>query len=270
MILQVSLLFCLLHLGFCQQPNNGSSDIEGYCDELSENLTKLCLPPYSDCPNPDFCKPSEGNNVGLAFGLTIGAGLATNLGALLSFLPCFKRSNTTLLAVGLALAAGFMVYIAFVDILGKTGEYFCCHTQTHYSLAATGCFFMGILLTLLLQFMLDGLQKLDIGCSPPWSKKSTSQEKKLTDTDDDGVSYSKMMKSLKTKITGRSSQGGDMDVSTTKEEKSLGVPNPTKIVIESEVEGDSAGAIKKLDEALDSSDENEEVSEAILCHMYDF
>ena len=259
-ILLISLFF---HLGICQQSGNYS--MEEFCEELSDNLTKLCLPPYHDCPNPDFCKQSEGNNLGLAFGLTIGAGLSTNLGALLSFLPCFKRSNVTLLAVGLALAAGFMVYIAFVDILGKTGEYFCCHTQTHFNLAATGCFFLGILLTLVLQFLLDSLQKLDIGCSPPWSKKKTSQEKKVT-AEDDGVNYSKMLKTLKSKITGDSFQDGDGDTSSTKKEKVGGVSNPTKIVIESEVESESTGALKKLDDALDSSeivcvtDENGEVS----------
>ena len=260
MILLVSLLF---HLGICQQSSNYS--MEEFCEELSDNLTKLCLPPYHDCPDPDICMRSEGNNVGLAFGITIGAGLSTNLGALLFFFPCFKRSNVTLLAVGLALAAGFMVYIAFVEVLEETRDYFCCHTQTHFNLAATGCFFLGILLTLVLQFLLDSLQKLDIGCSPPWSKKKTSQEKKFI-TEDDEVNCSKMLKSLKSKITGDSFQEGDRDISSTKKEKVGSVSNPTKIVIESEVESESNGALKKFDDALDSSeivcvtDENGEVS----------
>ena len=212
--------------------------------------------------------------MGLAFGLTIGAGMSTNIGALLSFLPCFKRSNVILLSVGLSLAAGFMVYIAFVDILGKTGEYFCCHTQTHYSLAATGTFFLGILLTILLQFVLDAIQRLDIGCSLPWSKKKTLEEKKFT-IKDDGVDYSMMLKSLRSKITGGSARDGDTELSKAEEEKKkIGVPNPTKIVIESEVEGDESGeAVKKLDDALDSSeiicvtDEDGEVSETtkIFC-----
>ena len=242
--------------------------MEGYCTELSDNLTRDCLPPYHDCPNPDFCKQSEGNNLGLAFGLTIGAGMSTNIGALLSFLPCFKRSNIVLLSIGLSLAAGFMVYISFVDILGKTGEYFCCYTQAHFGLAATGTFFLGILLTLLLQFVLDAIQRLDISCSLPWSKKKTLEEKKFT-IKDDGVNYSKMLKNLRSKITGRSAQDGDTELSKAKEEKKkIDAPNPTKIVIESEVEGDESGeAVKKLDDALDSSeivcvtDEDGEVSE---------
>ena len=168
----------------------------------------------------DSCTPSDGNNMGLAFGLTIGAGFATNVGALLSFLPCFKRSNVTLLVVGLALAAGFMVYISFVEILGKSGEYFHCHTEDHATLAATGCFFLGILLTILLQYFLDSLQRLDVGCTPPWSKKK-AMDGELKEEQDE-KKYSSMMKSLKSKLMGESS---DRD----KEEKTIGVPNITAV-----------------------------------------
>ena len=200
-------------------------------DLFCDNCTQMCIeepPPYSECPSPDLCKPSDGNNVGLAFGLAIGAGFATNIGALLSFLPCFKRSNVTLLAVGLALAAGFMVYIAFVDILGKSGEYFCCHTQDHATLAATGCFFLGILLTILLQFFLDRLQRLDVGCTPPWSKKKAKADGELEEQDE--KKYSSVMKSLKLKLTGKSSDG-DTEKKTT-----IGVPN---VVVESEKSGET-------------------------------
>lgn len=121
----------------------------------------------------------------------------------------------------------------------------------------------------MLQFLLDALQKLDIGCSPPWSKKKTSQEEKFT-AEDDGGGYSKMLKSLKSKIKGGSSQDGDTDISLTKEEKIGDVSNPTKIVIESEVESESTEVLKKLDDTLDSSeivcvtDENGKVSQNYL------
>ena len=181
------------------------------------------LPPYSDCPAPERCEPAEGENLGIAFGLTIGAGLATNIGALLSFLPCFKRSNITLLAVGLALAAGFMVYVSFVDILGKTSEYFCCHTQRHYNLAATSCFFMGMVLTMLLQLLLDRLQKLDVGCSPPWSKKKKAKaDRELSEQE--GKKYSSMLRSLKLKLTGKNS---DDDSGSKEEDKTIGIPTVT-------------------------------------------
>ena len=102
--------------------------------------------------------------MGLAFGLTIGAGLATTLGALLPFVPLIKRSNTTFLAISLALAAGVMLYVSFTEILKKSRENFCCNTPKHYELAATGCFFGGILLTVLLDLLVGLLQRIDCGC----------------------------------------------------------------------------------------------------------
>ena len=122
-------------------------------------------PEWESCPDPSLCEATNGNNVGLAFGLTIGAGLATSLGALLPFIPFIKRSNTTFLAIGLALAAGVMLYVSFTEILKKSKDNFCCTTPTHYEVAATGCFFGGIILTILLDLFVGLLQKLDCGCS---------------------------------------------------------------------------------------------------------
>jgi hypothetical protein len=240
---------CLPYLCYCRVSTGNDTSMDLYCN----NCTQECEeepPPYSECPSPDFCKKAEGNNLALAFGLTIGAGFATNIGAILSFLPCFKRNNVTLLAVGLALAAGFMVYIAFVDILGKAGEYFCCHSPEHASLASTGCFFLGIVITLVLQYFLDALQGLDLGCRPPWSKKKEIEGE--LEEQDKKKKYSGMMKSLKSKLTGKSADGD------TETEKTIGVPN---VVVESEKSGET-----KFDSTADSeivvlTDENsDEVS----------
>ena len=121
-------------------------------------------PIYDSCPDPSLCEATDGNNVGLAFGLTIGAGLATTLGALLPFIPLIKRSNTTFLAIGLALAAGVMLYVSFTEILKKSKDNFCCKTPDHYEVASTGCFFAGIFLTILLDLLVGLLQRLDCGC----------------------------------------------------------------------------------------------------------
>ena len=120
--------------------------------------------PYEECPNPELCERATGDNVGLAFGLTIGAGLATTLGALLPFIPFVKRSNTKYLTGALALAAGVMLYVSFTEILDKSKGNFCCETQQHFDLAASACFFGGILLTVLLDLLVVLLQKLDCGC----------------------------------------------------------------------------------------------------------
>ena len=120
--------------------------------------------PYEECPDPELCERTTGDNVGLAFGLTIGAGLATTLGALLPFIPFVKRSNTKYLTGALALAAGVMLYVSFTEIWGKSKGNFCCETQQHFDLAASACFFGGILLTVLLDLLVVLLQKLDCGC----------------------------------------------------------------------------------------------------------
>ena len=120
--------------------------------------------PYEECPNPELCERTTGDNVGLAFGLTIGAGLATTLGALLPFVPFVKRSNTKYLTGALALAAGVMLYVSFTEIWDKSKGNFCCETQQHFDLAASACFFGGIVLTVLLDLLVVLLQKLDCGC----------------------------------------------------------------------------------------------------------
>ena len=121
--------------------------------------------PFSSCPDPSLCNNSyTGNNIGLAFGLTIGAGLATTVGALLPFVPLVKRSNTQFLAVGLGLAAGVMLYVSFTEIWKKSRDNFCCVTPEHFDVAVTSCFFGGIVLTILLDLLVAGLQRLDCGC----------------------------------------------------------------------------------------------------------
>ena len=241
-------VICLPYLCHCSGMGNDTS-LMGYCDNCTQQCTEE-PPPYSECPSPDFCTKAEGNNLGLAFGLTIGAGLCTNIGAILAFLPCFKRNNVTLLAVGLALAAGFMVYISFVDILGKAGEYFCCHTQKHATLASTGCFFLGIALTIILQFILDYLRGLDLGCRPPWSKKKAKAEGELEEQDE-RKKYPSMMKSLKSKLTGKSA---DRDT----EKETIGVPN---VVVESEKSGETKFDSTAESEIVVVTDENSNDSE---------
>ena len=57
------------------------------------------------------------NNVLLAFGLTLFAGLATGIGSTLGFFT--RHTNTRFLAVALGFSAGVMIYVSFVEILVK-------------------------------------------------------------------------------------------------------------------------------------------------------
>eukprot|EP01023_Acetabularia_acetabulum_P005737 TRINITY_DN1235_c0_g3_i1.p1 TRINITY_DN1235_c0_g3~~TRINITY_DN1235_c0_g3_i1.p1 ORF type:complete len:340 (+),score=88.85 TRINITY_DN1235_c0_g3_i1:180-1199(+) len=58
-------------------------------------------------------------DVGLAFGLVIGAGLCTTIGALLAFFV--SLNNTGLLAGSLGLSAGVMLYVSFTEIFMAKG-----------------------------------------------------------------------------------------------------------------------------------------------------
>ncbi len=73
----------------------------------------------------------EWNNVYLAFGLTLIAGLATAIGGGIAFFA--KRTNTTFLAYSLGFSAGVMIYISFTEILDEAnniiGEYYTDNTS---------------------------------------------------------------------------------------------------------------------------------------------
>lgn len=59
----------------------------------------------------------EWNNVLIAFGLTIFAGLATGIGGAIAFFA--KRTNTTFLSYSLGFSAGVMIYISFTELLDE-------------------------------------------------------------------------------------------------------------------------------------------------------
>lgn len=73
----------------------------------------------------------EWNNVYLAFGLTLFAGMATAIGGGIAFFA--KRTNTTFLSYSLGFSAGVMIYISFTEILGEAntiiGEYYASDTS---------------------------------------------------------------------------------------------------------------------------------------------
>lgn len=60
------------------------------------------------------------DNFWFAFGLTVFAGLATGIGSALAFFT--KKTNTKLLSVSLGFSAGVMIYVSFVEILGKSRD----------------------------------------------------------------------------------------------------------------------------------------------------
>ncbi len=60
------------------------------------------------------------DNVLLAFGLTLFAGLSTGIGSALAFFA--RRTNTRFLSLSLGFSAGVMVYVSFVEIFFKAKD----------------------------------------------------------------------------------------------------------------------------------------------------
>lgn len=60
------------------------------------------------------------NNVLIAFGLTLFAGLATGIGSAIGFFA--KRTNTTFLSIALGFSAGVMIYVSLVEIIVKARD----------------------------------------------------------------------------------------------------------------------------------------------------
>lgn len=57
------------------------------------------------------------NNILIAFGLTLFAGLSTGIGSLLAFFT--KKTNTKFLSVSLGFSAGVMIYVSMIEIFVK-------------------------------------------------------------------------------------------------------------------------------------------------------
>ena len=71
---------------------------------------------------PDAYSWSD-ENVKIACGVSIGAGLATGIGGLVFFAPQLLASvpKGTILTVALAISAGVMLYVSFIEIFVKQG-----------------------------------------------------------------------------------------------------------------------------------------------------
>jgi ZIP family zinc transporter len=59
-------------------------------------------------------------NILIAFGLTLFAGLATGIGSVIAFF--YKTTNTRFLSVSLGFSAGVMIYVSLVEIFFKAKE----------------------------------------------------------------------------------------------------------------------------------------------------
>jgi len=105
-----------------------------------------------------------------AIGISIGAGLATAVGGAFAFLPGVWRAlpQTTVLAISLALSAGVMLYVSFIEIFSKSHDAILASGVSEA--AATGittlCFFLGMGLTVLLELLVHVIfERRNAGCA---------------------------------------------------------------------------------------------------------
>lgn len=146
--------------------DSGSSAIGNTSSSLNDEGRSSSCPVPSACGGGnDTSKADSAERVGAAFGLSIGAGVSTTVGALIPLIPCVKVSNTKYLSAALALSAGVMLYVSFVEIFHESRVYFCCTQPGYYDLLASICFFAGIALAVLLHGLVFVMQKLDCGCT---------------------------------------------------------------------------------------------------------
>jgi ZIP family zinc transporter len=69
--------------------------------------------------------PTTNPNVGLAFGLTVGASAATAIGAAIVFVPrLVQYAHRKTLAGALGLSAGVITYVSFVEIFKNSVQAF--------------------------------------------------------------------------------------------------------------------------------------------------
>ena len=86
-------------------------------------LRLLTLTQFTFSQNHFIIMVATGSDVGLAFALSIGAGMATCIGGLIIFFKKLVRlASPRSLAVALSLSAGVMIFISLVEIFGKSVE----------------------------------------------------------------------------------------------------------------------------------------------------
>ena len=105
-------------------------------------------------------------NIPIAIGVSLGSGLATGIGGALVFFPeLLKRiPQATILAISLALSAGVMIYVSFIEIFAKSLDAISSSpgiSEGGATAITTVCFFIGMLFCVLLELLVHRMSKDD-------------------------------------------------------------------------------------------------------------
>lgn len=132
----------------------------------------------------------------IAFGLTLFAGLSTGIGSAIAFFT--KRTNTKFLSVSLGFSAGVMIYISFVEIFMKAREILVVESgpQLGYLIAIIA-FFSGMILIAVIDKLVPAFE------NPHELKRVEDLQPELSEGDEPGSTSSFAMKeALKDKEAG--------------------------------------------------------------------
>lgn len=92
------------------------------------------------------------NNIGLAFSLTMLAGLTTAIGGAIAFVT--KKDNLKTLSVGLGFSAGVMIFVSLVDIIPSSETLLKVNFPNMYQWLVFGGFILGIVVSVLIDYFL--------------------------------------------------------------------------------------------------------------------
>ena len=92
------------------------------------------------------------NNFGIAFSLTMLAGLTTAVGGVIAFVT--KKDNLKALSLGLGFSAGVMIFISLVDIIPGAENLLKMNFPNNYQWLVFGGFLAGLLLSVLIDYFL--------------------------------------------------------------------------------------------------------------------
>ena len=92
------------------------------------------------------------NNIGLAFSLTMLAGLTTAIGGAIAFVT--KKDSLKTLSVGLGFSAGVMIFVSLVDIIPNSEALLKVNFPNLYQWLVFGGFILGIVVSVLIDYFL--------------------------------------------------------------------------------------------------------------------
>lgn len=92
------------------------------------------------------------NNIGIAFSLTMLAGLTTAIGGAIAFIT--KKDNLKALSIGLGFSAGVMIFVSMVDIIPSAEKLLKINFPSAFQWLVYGGFILGILISVIIDYFL--------------------------------------------------------------------------------------------------------------------